>query len=414
MPESAALSTNPSSAPVQPAVQEGEAKLPALLVVLGLLLVGTCLLHWQERHFFLLFGANVAFASCILTLVMFHRWRDWHVVPLSLLFFWVAMQQLVEGLVELKWFPRNRFLNWLHDYPWFIPTLLGFAATVYLWRVFAARARMAAQEARVNEALQQTQKLESLGIMAAGMAHQFNNILTTISGNVALIGYDIPADSEMQGSIAAINDAVQRAARISQQIRDYAGGGACHVAPLDLPSVIGEMRELLGSATRSAVRVVFDFDERVPRIVGDASHMHQLVANLITNASEAIAPKAGRITIRVCQATLAPDALLDTVTARAVPAGAYVELCVVDTGVGMDPADVRRMFDPFVTTRGLGRGLGLAAVTGIVHAHHAFLNVRTAPGEGTTVRVFFPPRGEVQAPPAMQRQSAQIDAAEIP
>ncbi|MDX9978686.1 MAG: ATP-binding protein [Lentisphaeria bacterium] len=395
-----------TSSPIAPpaaaaAPEDREARLATVILMLGLILAGTCVLQWQERHFFVLFGANVAFASCILTLVMFHRWHDWDVMPLALLFFWVAMQQFLQALVDLNWLSPNPVLNWLHDYPWFIPTLLGFAATVYLWQVFAARARMAAREAQVKEALQQTQKLESLGIMAAGMAHQFNNILTTISGNVALLGYDIPADSPMQGSITSINDAVQRAARISQQIRDYAGGGACHVAPLDLATVISEMRELLGSSTRSAVKVEFDFEPRVPRIVGDPSQMHQLAANLIINASEAIAPKAGRIAIGIRQTTLETDALTDTVTARPIPPGTYVELCVADTGTGMEPKSVRRMFDPFVTTRGLGRGLGLAAVTGIVHAHEAFLNVKTAPGEGTTVRVFFPPQGERQAPPAI-------------
>lgn len=378
----------PSPAPAVPA--EREAKLSTILIILGILLVGTCILQWQEQRFFILFGANVAFASCILTLVMFHRWHDWHVMPLSLLFFWVAMQQFLRALVDLHWLDNNLLLAWLLDYPWFIPTLIGFAATVYLWHVFAARARMAAHEARVNEALQQTQKLESLGIMAAGMAHQFNNILTTISGNVALIGYDLPADSEMQSSITAINDAIQRAARISQQIRDYAGGGTRHITSLDLATVIGEMRELFDSATRSAVKVVFEFDDQVPRVIGDASQIHQLVANLLTNAAEAISPKAGRITISVNQENVRPDTLTDTVTARSIPEGNYVELRVTDSGTGMDPAEVRRMFDPFVTTRGLGRGLGLAAVTGIVHAHRAYLNVKTAPGEGTTVRVFFP------------------------
>lgn len=385
VPEAPVASPWTSTAPV-----EREAKLSTILVVLVIMLVGTCALQWQEPRFFVLFGANVAFSSCILTLVMFHRWRDWDVMPLALLFFWVALQQFLRALVDLEWLGHNAVVDWLLDYPWFIPTLIGFAATVYLWQVFAARARMAAQQTRVNEALQQTQKLESLGIMAAGMAHQFNNILTTISGNVALIGYDLPDDSEMQSSITAINDAIQRAARISQQIRDYAGGGACHITSLDLASVITEMRELFDSSTRSAVKVVFEFGEQVSRVVGDASQIHQLVANLLINASEAISPKAGRITVSVNQESLRPDALTDTVTARPIPAGNYVELRVTDTGNGMDPKTVRRMFDPFVTTRGLGRGLGLAAVTGIVHAHHAYLNVKTAPGEGTTVRVFFP------------------------
>jgi signal transduction histidine kinase len=359
-------------------------------MLLILVIVGTCILQWQDPSFYVLFGANVAFVSCILTLVMFRRWRDWHVMPLCLLFFWVAMQQFLRALVDLRWLEANAFIAWIIDYPWLVPTLLGFAATVYLWHVFAARARMEIQEARVNEALQQTQKLESLGIMAGGMAHQFNNILTTISGNVALIGYDLPEDSEMQGCITAINDAVQRAARISQQIRDYAGGGTCHIAPIDLATAIGEVRDLLDSSTRSAVKVVFEFDNDVPRLVGDASQIHQLVANLIINASEAIAPKAGRISITVSRESVRPDTLIDSATAKPIPAGSYVELRVADTGNGMDPADVRRMFDPFVTTRGLGRGLGLAAVTGIVQAHHAYLTVETAVGEGTTVRVLFP------------------------
>jgi signal transduction histidine kinase len=369
---------------------DGEMKLTTIVIFLGLLLVGICILQYQDHAFFVLFGANVAFASCILTLIMFHRWRDWHVVPLTLLFFWVAMQQFVRAMVDLGWISANFFIAWLLDYPWFVPTLIGFAATVYIWHVFAAGARMAAQEVRVNEALQQTQKLESLGIMAAGMAHQFNNILTTISGNAALIGYDLPADSEMQSSVTAINDAIHRAARISQQIRDYAGGGACHIAPLDIPAVIGEVRELLDSSTRSAVKVVFEFGDHVPKVTADASQIHQLVANLITNASEAISPKAGRVTITVEQEEVRPGALTDTVTASSIPEGTYVELRVSDTGSGMEPGTVRRMFDPFVTTKGLGRGLGLAAVTGIVHAHHAYLNVRTTPGEGTTFRVLFP------------------------
>jgi len=390
------MSTKPPDADASPTAlasrlpADGETRLTTIVIFLGLLLVGICVLQYQNHAFFVLFGANVAFASCILTLVMFRRWRDWHVVPLTLLFFWVAMQQFVWAMVDLGWISVNPFTAWLLDYPWFVPTLIGFAATVYIWHVFAAGARMAAQETRVNEALQQTQKLESLGIMAAGMAHQFNNILTTISGNAALIGYDLPPDSEMQSSVTAINDAIHRAAKISQQIRDYAGGGACHIAQLDIPSVIGEVRELLDSSTRSAVKVVFEFGDHLPRVTADASQIHQLVANLITNASEAISPKAGRVTITVDQEEVRPDALADTVTAAPIPEGTYVELRVTDTGSGMEPGDVCRMFDPFVTTKGLGRGLGLAAVIGIVHAHHAYLNVQTTPGEGSTFRVLFP------------------------
>jgi signal transduction histidine kinase len=370
--------------------EERQARPGTIVALLVFLIAGTGVLLWQAPTFYVIFGANMALVSCILTLAMFHRWRDWHVVPLSLLFFWVAMQQFARALVDLRVLDNDGIVAWTNEYPWFIPTVLGLLATVYLWHVFEARARMSAQEARVNEALQQTQKLESLGIMAGGMAHQFNNILTTISGNVALIGYDIPEDSDMQSSITAINDAIQRAARISQQIRDYAGGGICHVAPIDLETAIGEVRELLDSSTRSAVKVVFEFEKTVPRIVGDASQIHQLVANLIINAAEAISPKAGRVTITVDEAVVGPEPMIDSVTARAIPLGTYVELRVADTGSGMDPKSVRRMFDPFVTTRGLGRGLGLAAVTGIVHTHHGYIVVDTTPGEGTTVRVFFP------------------------
>ena len=385
-----------TTSPVKEEPSEGmepevkQAKPTTVFLLLAVVVLGTFILQWQEPSFYVLFGANVAFVSCILTLFMFRRWRDWHVMPLCLLFFWVAMQQFLRALVDLRYLEANSFIAWLIDYPWFVPTILGFAATLYLWQVFAGRARMKEQEERVNEALQQTQKLESLGIMAGGMAHQFNNILTTISGNVALIGYDLPEDSEMQGCITAINDAIQRAARISQQIRDYAGGGACHIAPIDLATAIGEVRDLLDSSTRSAVKVVFEFDSNVPKVVGDASQIHQLVANLIINASEAISPKAGKITITVDQEDVRPGTLTDAATAMPIPASTYVELRVTDTGAGMDPNAVRRMFDPFVTTRGLGRGLGLAAVTGIVQTHHAYLTVQTAPGEGTTVRVLFP------------------------
>ena len=250
-----------------------------------------------------------------------------------------------------------------------------------------ARKRAEAKREALNRRLLDAQKWEGLGVMAGGVAHDFNNILTVIVGSAALARRTTPPGNPAANYLAEIEAAAHRAA------------GLCRQMPADLSAVVREAAPLLPGIGGKGARVVLDLVNGLPPARVDPAHARQVLTNLVANAAEA-GPDGGTVTVRTAAEEVGdppPDGY------RLVPApGRYVALEVADAGEGMT-ADVQgRMFDPFFTTRFPGRGLGLAAVHGIVRAHRGAIRVDTAPGRGTTVRVLWPavPRTEAAAPPA--------------
>jgi two-component system cell cycle sensor histidine kinase/response regulator CckA len=263
------------------------------------------------------------------------------------------------------------------------------------------RKRAEEQRLALDRKLLETQKLESIGVLAGGIAHDFNNLLVGILGNADLALLELPIDSAAHARIMQIMTAGQRAADLTQQMLAYAGKGRFVIEQVDLNALISETTRLLGASVTKHVSLYYHLAPDMLTIEGDATQLRQVVMNLIINASEAIGDQLGVIEIATGTRHISA---LDLATAYRAPdlaAGRYVLLEVADNGCGMDAATVARIFDPFFTTKFTGRGLGLAAVQGIVRSHGGTLMVRSSPGHGTTFSVLLP---------RAQQHLAELDA----
>ncbi|MBI2767811.1 MAG: PAS domain S-box protein [Chloroflexi bacterium] len=242
---------------------------------------------------------------------------------------------------------------------------------------------------RTEEALQQAQKLESLGVLAGGIAHDFNNLLVGILGNAGLALSELSPTSPARETIEAIETAGQRAAELAKQMLAYSGRGRFLVRPVDLNALVEEMLHLLRVSIGKGVDLHCSLDP-VPLVEADATQLRQVVMNLVVNGSDAIGPNAGvvRVTTGVRHATR--EYLASAYLSPDLPEGQYVFIEVADSGTGMDSETLPRIFDPFFTTKFTGRGLGLAAVLGIVRGHKGAIIVDSAPGMGTTFTLLLP------------------------
>lgn len=261
---------------------------------------------------------------------------------------------------------------------------------------------MRTDEARANleTKIQQAQKLESLGVLAGGIAHDFNNLLVGILGNASLALLDLDPDSPARHSVTEIEQAAQRAAELTRQLLAYAGKGRLVVEALDCSQVVREMTSLLRSAVAPAAHLELSLSEDIPLVEADVTQLRQVIMNLVTNASDALLERGGRI--RVTTGRLDVDAayLQQCVPASDAPAGHHVFLSVQDDGRGMDERTRARIFDPFFTTKFTGRGLGLAATLGIMRGHRGAIRVDSAPGKGTTLTLLFPAARQAEPPVA--------------
>lgn len=232
----------------------------------------------------------------------------------------------------------------------------------------------------------EAQKLESLGVLAGGIAHDFNNLLTVVMANASFVRMDGGPHTERIGQIET---AARRAADLCRQMLAYAGKGSLVIEQVDLGALVRDTAQLIRVSISKKAELQFDFASNLPTVVGDASQLRQVVMNLVINASEALGTSEGEI--RFATRMARPQPAGSGVThSFDLPAGDCVCLEISDTGHGMQPATLQRIFDPFFTTKFTGRGLGLAAVLGIVRAHHGALTVESAPGSGSTFRLFLP------------------------
>jgi signal transduction histidine kinase/CheY-like chemotaxis protein len=252
---------------------------------------------------------------------------------------------------------------------------------------------------RAELAMFQAQKLESLGVLAGGIAHDFNNILVSIIGNAGLALMNLPEDAGGREEIRQIETAGQRAAELCRQMLAYAGRAQLVVENIDLNALVDDMAHLAQVSIAKQCVLSYRLAEVPPVVVGDPGQIQQVVLNLVINASEAIGDKRGVITISTGTVRLSEDNLKTALMGEEVPAGEYAFLDVADTGSGMDKETLRRIFDPFFTTKFTGRGLGLAAVLGIVRGHQGALRVDSLPGQGTTFCLLLPPVKTVAVQP---------------
>jgi signal transduction histidine kinase/ActR/RegA family two-component response regulator len=259
----------------------------------------------------------------------------------------------------------------------------------------AERKHAEEERAKLEMQIRQAQKLESLGVLAGGIAHDFNNLLVGILGYADLALEELPHVSPVRGRIDGIINATKRAADLARQMLAYSGKGQFMVQPVNLNRVIEEMGQLIQVSMSKRVVIKYDLAKELPATNGDASQIGQVILNLITNAAEAIGERSGVISISTGAMICDQRYLEHTYIPEILPDGRYLYVEVADTGCGMDKAICDRVFDPFFSTKFAGRGLGLAAVLGIVRGHKGTIKVYSEPGRGTTFKVFFPATKEI-------------------
>jgi PAS domain S-box-containing protein len=258
---------------------------------------------------------------------------------------------------------------------------------------------------RFNERLQQTQKLESLGVLAGGIAHDFNNLLTGIMGNASIVLDDLHSSSPMRNNLEAVVNASERAAALTRQLLAYAGKGRFVLEQLHLSDLVQEITNLVQASIPRNVQLRLELQDELPCIEGDAAQIQQLIMNLVINAAEAVEEGKTETVLITTRFEPVSQSYIDQMVApNGVPPGTYVTLEVRDAGCGMDAVTLSRIFDPFFTTKFTGRGLGLAAVMGIVRGHRGALHVESAPGKGSSFKVLFPAS---EGPPARLERSSR-------
>ncbi len=307
-----------------------------------------------------------------------------------------AMRQGYRSLAALPLIVANRLWGVIHFYAaelaFFDEQETGLLEELAADLAYAIESlQIDEQRQQAEDAMRQAQKLESLGVLAGGIAHDFNNLLVAMLGQSSLALKQLPAESTAHAHIEKAVGAARRAADLTRQLLAYSGRGQFQVLPVNLNTLLQENLHLFEVAIPKNVRLVSDLAESLPFISGDVGQMQQVVMNLIINAAEAIGRNLGTVRVATNTYYITPtDVQLWKYVGSPLTPGLYATLSVRDNGSGMNAATLSKIFDPFFTTKVTGRGLGLAAVLGIVRSHKGGLRVESKPGQGTTFTLYFP------------------------
>jgi PAS domain S-box-containing protein len=318
-----------------------------------------------------------------------------------------------------NYYPAFRERGNLHDVEYeltrrdgsVLPTMLNASATLdsmgdpggyVMSRVtltdLAERKRAEEERRQLETHLQNAQRLDSLGLLAAGVAHDLNNLLTGVLGYAELATIETTPGSLISSYLEHIVTAGRQLGELTRQLLSYAGKGAVTLQPMDLSRFVQATTEVLRPPLRDRCTLECEFPERLPLIQGDPAKIRQIVTNLVINAAEACDKLGGTVRVRTgmrdCDLNYLGECHLD----GEVSPGPYVFLEVSDTGCGMDASTRARIFDPFFTTKFSGRGLGLATLLGIVRSHHGTIKVTSEVGVGSSFVVLFPAYEPPQKP----------------
>lgn len=320
----------------------------------------------------------------------------------------VAKQGSFEGEVSHRRRGGSTFPAWmtatsLHDSE---DAPIGY---VFIARDITERRKEDEERKRLEARVQGAAKLESLGGLAGGIAHDYNNILTGVLGNVSLAFFELPPDSPVRGRLRQIEASAERAAELTDQLLAYAGQEDVLIRPFSLNEVIAEGRPLLEALLPAGARLEVHLRKDLPATRLDPDQIRQAIGNLLTNAADSLGPDGGTVMLRTSMVNAKRSYFDGAVLDEGQPAGRYVFVEVSDTGCGMDDETRLRMFDPFFTTKESGRGLGLAAVLGIVRAHQGVIKVYSQAGRGTTIEVLLPAL-EAQPPAAAEDSASGVTA----
>jgi two-component system, cell cycle sensor histidine kinase and response regulator CckA len=281
-------------------------------------------------------------------------------------------------------------------------TLVG---SVHVARDITERKRAEEERLQLEQGLQQAQKAESLGRMAAAIAHHFNNMLHAVMGNLELASDGLPQGSTLQIRVTEAMKASRRAAEISSSMLTYLGQTTPRKELIDLVDVTSEALLLVGASLPKKVHLEVSLPSEEIKILGDATHINQILTNLVLNAGEAIHEQEGFITL-----TIHAVASSDILESRYFPldwkpaARTYACVSVSDTGCGMDAATQEKIFDPFFSTKFTGRGLGLPVSMGLIRAHDGVIALESRVGWGSSFR-FYLPISELEALPSNKEEA---------
>lgn len=247
------------------------------------------------------------------------------------------------------------------------------------------------QSRLLQQELAHSQKMESVGRLAGGVAHDFNNVLTVIFGRCDLLLARLPPDDPIASDVMQIRECATRSAGITRQLLAFSRKQVASPVFLDLNSVIGEMKGMLTHLIGEDVELIVQLEEDIPTVRADKTQIEQVVMNLVLNARDAM-PNGGTLTLRTGRIRMPED--MPALSQR-LSEGEYTALHVADTGTGMDNAVMDRLFEPFFTTKepGRGGGLGLSTVYGIVSQSGGTILVESKPGEGSTFSIYLPASG---------------------
>ncbi|MEO7413217.1 MAG: CHASE domain-containing protein [Opitutaceae bacterium] len=310
-----------------------------------------------------------------------------------------ALQERREFEVEYRVRSREGFEKWVFSRTRGVYDPKG-SLEFFEGLVIDTTAQKKAETERITleRKLLEGQKLESLGLLAGGIAHDFNNLLTGVLGNASLLRLSVPPGEATDPLLNAIETASLRAAELCRQMLAYAGKGRFVVEPTALSAIVEGMLPLLKVSIGTGVRVHLELGGDLPFVMADATQLRQIVMNLVINASDAIGSGSGDVFLRSGVGEQKEEGLRASFAGGELPAGNYVFLEVRDTGCGMKPETLKKIFDPFFSTKFAGRGLGLAAVLGIVRSHQGALQVESTLGAGSTFRLLLPPAKEEPVP----------------
>ncbi len=252
-----------------------------------------------------------------------------------------------------------------------------------------ASIRDVTEQKKLASQLQQSSKMEALGRLAGGITHDFNNILTSILGNVRLAQIDSPRNHNVQESLGEIERAVERAGELLREILLFSRQKELKREPTHLPPLVQEVVRFVRPTLPSNVHIITNFATQLPATLADPIQLHRVLMNLVTNAVHAMRDQGGRLEISVSDTNIDSD--MASHMADLKP-GHYITLEVRDSGHGMDKETLQHIFDPFFTTKpmGEGTGLGLSVVHGIVRDHGGTVTVYSERGKGTQFRLYFP------------------------
>jgi PAS domain S-box-containing protein len=243
---------------------------------------------------------------------------------------------------------------------------------------------------RMEQQVQQVQKMEAVGQLASGVAHDFNNLLTVIQGQAAMLADGLAGDLIAESAVKQITETTERAASLTRKLLTFSRRSKSRRRPLDVNQHLRSLGDMVRQLSGERVQAQLDLDENLPAIHGDPGSLEHALVNLVTNARDAMGVTGGTLTVRTYGLDLsAEEASLRHASARA---GSFVVIEVADTGTGMDPRTVARIFEPFFTTKapGQGSGLGLTVTEGIVQQHDGWIEIDSAQGRGTAVRLLVP------------------------